>query len=123
MGKRNVQKKANPLLDTKRAQLLAEWDQLIIVDPDAIRRPQVLHELAGEHEVRLPVRGIFVVLVAKPRQEIVEQRPERSIRKAAVIPVVKMLRQWKSRVGDSLPDRGFRLNRLARHRLPVPAEP
>jgi hypothetical protein len=92
-GKRDMQEKPDAVRDAFGAQRFGERDQMIVVDPDDVVGLEQLDEAMREPCVDAPIAGVFVAFVLSEVVAVVEDRPQRRVREAAVILVVVLARE------------------------------
>jgi hypothetical protein len=108
---------------TPDARSARERDQVIVVDPDHVVVLQQRHELLREPHVHAAVAFELVTVVLDQVRAVVERRPQRRVREAAVVLVVIAARQpdGRERHGAALLDADLR--RAGRDHFAAPAEP
>ncbi len=121
-GKRNMQEKADRILDARRPAFLRERQQVIVVHPDDVVGLEQRLELFRQRLVHPRVTGIFLTVEARQVIAVMKRRPQRRVGKAAVVLVV---------IAPGQPDRRIRhvatlldhRRRCLTHNLAAPAEP
>ena len=98
--KRRMQEKPDRLPAIELAQCGAERDQVIVVDPDEIVRPQHRRQGAGEGAVDPQIAGEAAPRIADQRRPVMKQRPQHPVGVADVVFVVIAPRQIERRGGD-----------------------
>ena len=83
-----VQKEADPVPDAEPPQLLAEGNQVVIVNPDDVVGPQHAGQLAGEIRVDAPIAGVGPAVEVDEIDAVMEERPERGVGEAVVVLLV-----------------------------------
>src|SRR3569833_1522705 len=123
MRKGNVQKKSDRTAKLRLPQITAEWNELVIVDPDRVIRLEQLHELPRELRVFGLIGVILRFLVYEAIREIVKYRPQRAVAKAVVERIE--IRSFQIDRGKPYvaPDQYFGLGARLFRRLAAPAEP
>ena len=87
MRKRNVQEKADGPAEPLLAQIAAQRNELVVVDPDRVVRLQQLRELVCELRIDGVVGVVLRFLVREAIREVVEDRPQRAVAVAVVVRV------------------------------------
>ncbi|CAG9222614.1 hypothetical protein BVI434_410017 [Burkholderia vietnamiensis] len=85
---RNMQEEADRIRAAHRAQFGGERNQLIVVNPDGVVRPQQRAELAREQLVHASVAVGEAAVELREIEPVVEHRPEHVVRVAEVVRVV-----------------------------------
>ena len=85
---RDVQKKADGIGDAERAQLHAERDQVIVVHPDRVVRPQQRTQCLGEALVDVEIDLVVASLELRDVEPVVKYRPQHGVGIAQVVLVV-----------------------------------
>ncbi len=120
----NVQEETDAVLEPARAQPLAQWDEMVIVDPDGIVGLDQRRNLVGKAFVDALVALARLAFVLREVEAVMEQRPQRRIGIAVVIFVDIALRQIDRRGGHAVI--GLRVDMPGAPAfafLPRPAEP
>ena len=85
---RDMQEEADAGFDAAAAQLGGERDQVIVVDPDQVRRRDHLRQVVGDHGVDAPVALDEGRLVVEQAEAIVERRPQHLVGISEIVGVV-----------------------------------
>jgi hypothetical protein len=67
---------------------MRERQQMIVVHPDQIVGPQQRGELPGEHRVHAQIARVLLPVEAREIASVVEYRPQRRVREAAIVLIV-----------------------------------
>ena len=85
---RCVQKEAQPVPNSQPAQFLAERNQVVVVDPDQVVRPQQAGQPAGEPRVDAPIAGVIAAVEVDEIDAVMKERPERRVSELVVVSLV-----------------------------------
>ena len=97
-----MEEEADPVLEAALAQLLAERDQMVIVDPDQIVRLDQRRDRLGEALVDPLVAAAEAAVIFGEVDPIVEERPQGAVGIAVIIFVDVLLLEVDRRGGDAV---------------------
>ncbi len=119
--KRDVQKEADAVANAQLPTGLGEGDQMVVVDPDDVVGLEQRLQLFGKHRIDPAIAVIFLAVVARQVDAVMEDRPQRGIGKAPVVLIVIALGQAQGHIGDIADSFTLHAGRCAH--VTIPAEP
>ena len=84
-GKGMCRKNPMGAANTELAQACPQWNQVIIMHPDQVVGPQQWQKLACKLPVHFFVCSALFGVIAELAGHVMEQRPQRAVRKAVVV--------------------------------------
>jgi hypothetical protein len=102
---RDVKEKGDPRLSRELPQMQRSPHEMVVVDPDEVRVARLggrLREPAVDLLVDLPVPAVE----ASALREVVEERPDRAVRKSVVVACDFRVREWNTRDPIRIAGRG-----------------
>ena len=120
---RDMQEKTDGTSGAQPAQLLAHGQQVEVMDPDEVVRPQQSGQMAGEEPVDLYVPPLLATLVCRQIHAVVKQRPQGLVGESVVVLGPFGSRQVEGRIGDLSGRRDLRSARPVPDRFAAPSEP
>ncbi len=118
-----VEEEPEPVARTQPAQFRGQRDQVEIVDPDQVRRPQQPRERRGKAAVDAPIGLEVGMMILRQVDAKMEERPQAAIREVVVVPLEVLLRQVERREHHAVRALAAQPGLARRDRPPAPAEP
>ena len=119
----DVEEEPDPVGEAQLAQIGGERDEMVVVDPDHVVRPDELGEPPGEELVDAEIAGGVAPIEAGEVEPVVAHRPERPVGKAVVEILEVALGEIRNRVFDVAEGVRLGLGLASLHGCAGPAEP
>ena len=100
--KGNVQEESDGLGNPERPQSRRQRDQVIVMNPDQIVRPQQRHGALRETLIHLQIGCVLLLRIMEGLQEIMKQRPQGTVTESQVELIVLSLGEVEGRVGKTV---------------------